>query len=76
MNSVLQPLLDRGVVVYLDDILIYSRTAEEHLELIREVLSLLRKHRLYAEPEKCRFGLSQTEFLGHVVDQAGTFVNP
>ena len=76
MNSVLQPLLDEGVVVYLDDILMYSKTPEEHLTLVRKVLQLLRENKFCAEPEKCSFAQSYMEFLGHAIDGNGIHPDP
>ena len=75
MIKVLDPVLDKWVVVYLDDILIYSRTKEEHLTHIRKVLSLLRKNGLYAKLSKCSFMQEQTEFLGHVISKDGVHTN-
>jgi hypothetical protein len=71
MHHILRPCLDRSVVVYLDDILIYSRTREEHLQHLAEVLELLRRHKLYARLSKCEFGKRETTFLGHVVSGKG-----
>lgn len=75
MIRVLDPVLDRWVVIYLDDILIYSRTKEEHLQHIRSVLALLRKHGLYVKLKKCSFMQEQTEFLGHVISKDGVHTN-
>ena len=71
MNQVFQPLLDKGVVVYLDDILVYSKTEEEHLRLLSEVFRLLRENKLFAAHEKCELGMLSTIFLGHLVDGDG-----
>jgi hypothetical protein len=71
MNDVMRPLLDKCVVVFLDDILVYSRNADEHKEHLVQVLELLRKHKLYAKRSKCEFGVNQVEFLGHVVSGYG-----
>jgi len=71
MNDVLRPLLDDCVVVYLDDILVYSRSEEEHRVHLKKVLELLRAHKLYAKMSKCEFGVPETEFLGHIVGAAG-----
>jgi hypothetical protein len=71
MFKVLDPVLDKWVVVYLDDILIYSKTKQEHLAHIRSVLALLRKHGLYAKLSKCSFMQEETEFLGHVISKDG-----
>ena len=67
MNQILRPFIDKFVLVYLDDILIYSNSAEEHLQHLRLVLEALRKARLYARPSKCTFDQSEVEFCGHIV---------
>ena len=69
MNSILRPYIDKFVLVYLDDILVYSNSEEEHLEHLRLVFEALRKHSLYAQPEKCTFDQPNVEFCGHVVGQ-------
>lgn len=71
MNSVLEPFLDAFVIVFLDDILIYSRTLEEHAEHLEKVLQTLRKHKLYAKESKCEFAKSSVEFLGFIVSRDG-----
>ena len=58
MNQILRPYIDKFVLVYLDDILVYSNSEEEHLEHLRLVLEALRKHKLYARPKKCTFDKS------------------
>lgn len=75
MLKVLDPVLDKWVVVYLDDILIYSKTKAEHLRHIRSVLALLRQHGLYAKLSKCSFMQEETEFLGHVISKNGLHTN-
>ena len=76
MNDVFRPLLNKCVVVYLDDILVYSKNLEEHHEQLRQVLDLLRKHKLYAKISKCDFAKTSVEFLGHVVSADGLAVDP
>ena len=71
MNSVLGPELGDFVLVYLDDILIFSRTWAEHVGHVRRVLERLRLHKLFAKRSKCEFGLPEVEFLGHIVSGAG-----
>ena len=71
MIRVLDPVLDKWVVVYLDDILIYSKTKAEHLKHLRSVLALLRQHGLYVKLSKCSFMQEETEFLGHTVSKHG-----
>ena len=71
MNNILGHFLDKFVVVFLDDILIYSRNADEHMVHLRSVLQKLREHRLFAKRSKCDFFLSEVEFLGHMVTADG-----
>lgn len=71
MNDALRPYLDEFVLVYLDDILIFSKTEEEHLEHVRLVLDVLRKEKLYASPKKCEFGRTTIKFLGHTLTPKG-----
>ena len=68
------PLLDRGVVVYLDDILIYSKSIDEHKQLLQEVFSILHKNNIYLKESKCNLFLQQIEFLGHTIDAQGVHV--
>ena len=76
MNDVFRPLLDDCVVVYLDDILVYSKSLEEHTEHLRQVLLLLQKHKLYGKLSKCEFAKSSVDFLGHVVSEEGLATDP
>ena len=76
MNSVFMEYLDKFVVVYIDDILVYSKTEEEHAEHLRLVLSKLREHKLYAKFSKCEFWLKELIYLGHVVSAEGVSVIP
>ena len=69
MNSILRPYIDKFVLVYLDDILVYSNTEEEHLEHLRLVFEALQQHSLYARPDKCVFDQPRVEFCGHLVGQ-------
>ena len=62
-----QPYLDRFVVIFIDDILVYSKSEKEHKEHLRIVLQTLRDHKLYAKFSKCEFWLSQVSFLGHII---------
>lgn len=71
MHDIFRPLLDRCVLVFLDDILIYSRNEAEHEQHVREVLDLLRRNQLYAKESKCEFFRERVEFLGHMVDASG-----
>ena len=76
MNKVFMEFLDKFVVVFIDDILIFSKTEEEHAEHIRLVLQKLREHKLYAKRSKCEFWLKEVSFLGHVVSNGGIAVDP
>ena len=71
MNRVFKDFLDKFVIVFIDDILVYSSTEEEHEHHLRLVLQWLREHRLYAKFSKCEFWLPQVAFLGHVVGKDG-----
>lgn len=75
MNKVFMEFLDKFVVVFIDDILIFSKTEEEHAEHIRMVLQKLREHKLYAKRSKCEFWLKKVSFLGHVVSNGGIAVD-
>ena len=76
MHRVFQPYLDQFVVVFVDDILIYSQSEEEHEDHLRVVLQLLRDHHLYAKFSKCEFWLVEVGFLGHVVSTSGMSMDP
>ena len=71
MNRVFQPYLDRFVIVFIDDILVYSCSSEEHSEHLRIVLQTLRERQLYAKLSKCQFWLDRVTFLGHVISVGG-----
>ncbi|GJT11723.1 putative reverse transcriptase domain-containing protein [Tanacetum coccineum] len=76
MNRVCRPYLDKFVIMFIDDILIYSKTLEEHVEHLRLVLELLKKEKLYAKFSKCEFWLREVQFLGHVINGNGIHVDP
>ena len=76
MHRVFQPYLDQFVVVFVDDILIYSQSEWEHEYHLRIVLQLLRDHQLYAKFSKCEFWLTEVRFLGHMVSASGVSVDP
>jgi hypothetical protein len=76
MNSVFMPELDKFVVVFIEDILVYSKNEKEHAGHLHVVLQRLREHRLYAKLSKCDFWLKEIKFLGHTMSQAGIVVDP
>jgi hypothetical protein len=76
MNSIFMPKFDKFVVVFIDDIMIYSKNKEEHVRHLRIVLKRLREHQLYAKFSKCAFWLEEIQFLGHVLSAKGIAVDP
>jgi hypothetical protein len=76
MNKVFMEYLDKFVVVFIDDILVYSRNEKEHEEHLHQVLQMLRDHRLYAKLSKCEFWLEQVAFLGHIISKGSISVVP
>ncbi|GJZ55546.1 putative reverse transcriptase domain-containing protein [Tanacetum coccineum] len=76
MNRVCRPYLDKFMIVFIDDILIYSKTREEHVEHLRLVLELLKKEKLYAKFSKCEFWLREVQFLRHVINGNEIHVDP
>ncbi|GJU34713.1 putative reverse transcriptase domain-containing protein [Tanacetum coccineum] len=76
MNRVCKPYLDKFVIVFIDDILIYSKDEKEHEEHLKAILELLKKEQLYAKFSKCEFWIPKVQFLGHVIDSRGIHVDP
>ncbi|GKD32707.1 putative reverse transcriptase domain-containing protein [Tanacetum coccineum] len=76
LYRVCKPYLDKCVIVFIDDILIYSRNKKEKEEHLRSILELLKKEKLYAKLYKCEFWMKSVQFLGHVIDSQGIHVDP
>lgn len=68
--------LRKSVLIFFDDILVYSRSWSDHLQHLRQVLLKLRRHQLFAKQSKCTFGVSQIEYLGHLINQEGVTMDP
>lgn len=76
MEDIFSDLIGFSVLVYIDDILIFSKNEKEHKDAVREVLKILRANRLLAKPEKCVFDVTQVDFLGYVISDEGTSMSP
>nr|GEV64481.1 putative reverse transcriptase domain-containing protein [Tanacetum cinerariifolium] len=76
MNRVCKPYLDKFVIVFIDDILIYSKNETKHHEHLKAILELLKKEKLYPKFLKCEFWIPKVQFLGHVIDSRGIYVDP
>ncbi|GJW89885.1 putative reverse transcriptase domain-containing protein [Tanacetum coccineum] len=76
MNRVCKPYLDKFVIVFINDILIYSKNQQEHEEHLKSILELLKKEELYAKFSKCEFWIPKVQFLGHVIDSQGIHMDP
>jgi hypothetical protein len=76
MNSIFKPFLRKFVLVFFDDILIYRKYWEEHVQHVDRVLQLLEEKKLYAKPSKCSFGVQEVEYLGHIVSYEAIKVDP
>nr|GFC90843.1 retrotransposon protein, putative, Ty3-gypsy subclass [Tanacetum cinerariifolium] len=76
MNRVFHEFLDKFVIVFIDDILVFSKSKEEHEDHLRTVLQILRQEKLYAKFSKCEFWLSRVAFLGHIVSAEGITIDP
>ncbi|CAH1431601.1 unnamed protein product [Lactuca virosa] len=76
MNRVCMPMLDRSLIVFIDDILVYSKNKKQHEDYLREVLETLRNEKIYAKFSKYEFWLHEVQFLGHLVNQKGILVDP
>ena len=76
MNTIFSKYLDKFVVVFINDILIYSKTKEEHDEHLQIILQVQREHKLYARFNKCEFFKDKIQYLGHVISKEGILVDP
>nr|GFB96940.1 putative reverse transcriptase domain-containing protein [Tanacetum cinerariifolium] len=76
MNRVCKRYLDKFVIVFIDDILIYSKDEKEHEEHLKAILELLKKEELYAKFSKCEFWIPKVQFLGHMIDSQGIHMDP
>ena len=76
MNRVCRPFLDKFVIVFIDDILVYSQSEEDHKQHLRLVLETLQSEKLYAKFSKCEFWIRKVTFVGHVVSEEGINVDP
>ena len=76
MNDLFRPYLRKFILVFFDDILMYSKTWNDHLAHLRSVLSILQTNKLFVKETKCRFGVSQVDYLGHVISDQGAAVSP
>ena len=76
MNNVFNKYLDKFVLIFLDDILVYSKNEKEHEENLRLTLQLLREHQLYAKLSKCDFYRDRIQYLGHIISNEGIYVDP
>jgi len=76
MNTVCSPFLDKFMIVFIDDIPIYSRSHKDHQIHLRLILELLRKEKLFTKYSKCEFWLQEVQFLGHIISNEGIKVDP
>lgn len=76
MNDIFQPFLCKFILVFFDDILVYSSSLDDHLQHLHQALSLLRTNSLFAKLSKCLFGQTTLEYLGHIISAAGVATDP
>ena len=76
MNNIFRSHIVKFVLVYLDDILIYSKTKEDHINHLKTILEILKEHQLYGKLSKCKFLFHNVEYLGHIISENGIQLNP
>jgi hypothetical protein len=76
MNAIFQQHMRRFVLIFMDDILVYSPTLESHVDHLEEVFSILQQHQLYAKKSKCSFATNQISYLGHIISDKGVATDP
>ena len=76
MYSIFKPLLRKFLLVFFDDILIYSRSWKDHVQHVDNVIKLLKEKQLYEKTSKCFFGVQEVEYLGHIISHEGVKVDP
>lgn len=76
MNTIFDKMIRRNVLVFVDDILVYSKTLEEHVQHLREVFAVLQQHKLFVKASKCSFAKQQLEYLGHIIGAQGVATDP
>lgn len=76
MNEMLKPYLRKFALVFFDDILVYSKSVEDHKRHLQSVLALLKEHQFFANNKKCTFGQTQLEYLGHIISADGVAADP
>lgn len=75
MNEIFRPYLRKFVLVFFDDILVYSSNHEDHVQQVKTVLQVLQQHQLYINQKKCEFGKKEVAYLGHIISEAGVAVD-
>ena len=76
MNKIFEPLLRKGVLVFMDDILIYSKSLDEHLVLLKHVFDIIQQHQFFIKLSKCSFAQQEIEYLGHCISAQGVATEP
>jgi hypothetical protein len=76
MNSILEPFLRKFVLVFIDDILIYNPTLQDHVQHLKQVFTVLRHHHIYLKRKKCVFAQAELQYLGHIISKEGVVTDP